>query len=248
MSKETSTLLPIDHSHEAPGAEAKPDSGACDSPRSFANASGKARIEGPSLLLGIAGGIACGKSTVGELLKAQGIEVIDADNLAHELQAVPCPTYDAVLELFGSDILVAPGGKIDGAKLGRIVFADKAKLAALNQIMQPAVVELMKSRVAAFSGREVAVLHPILFELDLGSYFDEVWVIDTELDTQAERLMKRNRFTGDEANQRISAQMSRVDRRAKANVIIDNNDALPSTEAQVLTALAAARVSKRSSK
>lgn len=248
MSQESSNILPIDHSHGVPGAAANPDSGA-GSPQASAKASRLGqRIEGPRLLLGIAGGIACGKSTVGELLKAQGVEVIDADSLAHELQAGPCPTYDAVVTLFGSDILVFPGGKIDGAKLGRIVFADKAKLVALNQIMQPAVVELMKIRVAALSGREVAVLHPILFELDLGGYFDEVWVIDTELDTQAERLMKRNHFTGDEASQRISAQMNRDDRKAKANVIIDNNDSPTSTEAQVLASLAKARASVWSSK
>lgn len=199
------------------------------------------RVEGPSLLLGIAGGIACGKSTVGELLKAHGLVVIDADDLAHELQAAPCPTYDAVVALFGTDILVAPGGKIDGFKLGRIVFADPARLKALNSIMQPAVVELMKTRVAALTRKEVAVLHPILFELELADYFDEVWVIDTEVETQTERLMKRNNFSGDEANQRISAQMLRHERRAKAAVVIDNNDAVTDTEAQVLTALTRAR-------
>ncbi len=246
MSQEISSL-PIDHSHAAPGADADP-SGAGNPQALVSESRAGHRIVGPSLLLGIAGGIACGKSTVGELLKAQGVEVIDADNLAHELQAAPCPTYDAVVALFGSDILACPGGKIDGAKLGRIVFADKAKLTALNQIMQPAVVELMKTRVAALSCKEVAVLHPILFELDLGGYFDEVWVIDTELDKQTERLMKRNHFTGDEANQRISAQMSRGDRRAKATVVIDNSNALVTTEAQVLAALANARASKRSSK
>src|SRR5215510_14106453 len=89
-------------------------------------------------IIGLTGNIACGKSTVLELLHERGAYVLDADRVTHELQAPGQPVYHAIVAEFGSGILSAPGGPIDRRALGAIVFADPAALQRLEQIVHPA--------------------------------------------------------------------------------------------------------------
>src|ERR1043165_976300 len=90
-------------------------------------------------LIGLTGNIACGKSTVLEMLRERGAHVLDADQVTHELQRPGQPVYAEIVAAFGADILTAPGGPIDRRKLGAIVFADPAALRGLEQIVHPAV-------------------------------------------------------------------------------------------------------------
>src|SRR3954454_7074462 len=92
-------------------------------------------------LIGLTGNIACGKSTVLDLLRDRGAQVLDADRVTHELQAPGQPVYHAIVAEFGSGILSAPAGPIDRRALGAIVFADAAALRQLEQIVHPAVRE-----------------------------------------------------------------------------------------------------------
>ena len=90
-------------------------------------------------IIGLTGNIACGKSTVLDLLRERGAQVLDADRVTHELQAPGQPVYHAIVDAFGPDILSAPDGPIDRRALGAIVFADPAALRRLEQIVHPAV-------------------------------------------------------------------------------------------------------------
>src|SRR3954454_23689532 len=98
-------------------------------------------------IIGLTGNIACGKSTVLELLRERGAQVLDADRVTHELQAPGQPVYHAIVAEFGSGILAAPDGPIDRRALGTIVFADPAALRRLEQIVHPAVRERIMALV-----------------------------------------------------------------------------------------------------
>src|SRR4051794_24022544 len=90
-------------------------------------------------IIGLTGNIACGKSTVLDLLRERGAQALDADRVTHELQAPGQPVYHAIVAEFGSRILSAPAGPIDRRALGAIVFADQTALRRLEQIVHPAV-------------------------------------------------------------------------------------------------------------
>src|SRR5215211_7818825 len=99
-------------------------------------------------LIGLTGNIACGKSTVLDLLRQHGAQVLDADRVTHELQAPGQLVYHAIVAEFGPGILSAPAGPIDRRALGAIVFADPAALRRLEQIVHPAV----RARIMAWLG------------------------------------------------------------------------------------------------
>ena len=105
------------------------------------------------LRAGLTGGIASGKSTLAAMLREQGFHVIEADLLAHRLIEPGQPAYEEVLREFGQEV-VAPGGRIDRAKLAGIVFADPAKLQRLNQIVHPRVVEALDRELAELERKD----------------------------------------------------------------------------------------------
>src|SRR5688500_16531295 len=96
-------------------------------------------------IIGLTGNIACGKSTVLDMLRERGAQVLDADRVTHELQAPGQPVYHAIVAEFGPGILSAPAGAIDRRALGAIVFTDPAALRRLEQIVHPAVRERIMS-------------------------------------------------------------------------------------------------------
>ena len=199
------------------------------------------RFSSKRRIIGITGGIACGKSAVGSVLQKLGAAVIDTDDLAHELLAAPNATYDAVLETFGSAVLDEAGGPISRAKLGAIVFADPAKRKQLNAIMHGAIVRLMQDRISASKCPVIAVLVPLLFESSLQRHFHEVWAVVVDSSVQKTRLKERNGLTDEEAQARIDAQLPQSVKAENSDVVIDNSGALAELEASVTAAYSSAR-------
>lgn len=188
----------------------------------------------PRLVVGITGGIACGKNAVGDMLRARGAVIIDADDLAHELLRGPNPAYNALLERFGSGIATSEGGPIDRPKLGAIMFNDKVALADVNAIMHPAIAKLMEARMAQVKGTSLlAVMVPLLFECGWQDRFDEVWCVVVDEKTQIVRLRKRNNLTRKQALARIAAQMPQAQKAKLSDRVIDNSGTLADTEKQV---------------
>ncbi len=187
------------------------------------------------LVVGLTGGICSGKSTVAAMFGRLGAVVIDADRVAHELQAPGRPVYEAIVSAFGREV-VGEDGRIDRRRLGAVVFADPRARARLEQILHPAIVEECERRIqqAHASGAAVCLLDAaLLIESGRHARFDMMILVDASEAVQLDRLMSRMGLSREEALQRIRSQMSREEKRRRAKFVIDNGGALEDTERQV---------------
>lgn len=177
--------------------------------------------------VGLTGGIASGKSAVGELLRQHGALVIDSDQLARDVVAPGSAGLAAVVERFGEGILLPDGG-LDRAALGRLVFSDAAAREGLNAIIHPLVRAAAAGIEAQVADPYAIVVHmiPLLVETGQQDAFDALLVVDVDEETQRARLMARNDLTEDEAQARIDAQASRTDRLRVADFVIRNDAGL----------------------
>ncbi|AJH24954.1 MULTISPECIES: dephospho-CoA kinase [Bacillus] len=188
-----------------------------------------------SLVIGLTGGIASGKSTVARMLIDKKITVIDADVIAKQAVEKGMPAYRQIVEAFGKDILLE-NGDIDRKKLGSIVFTDEQKRLKLNQIVHPAVrAEMLKQRDEAIARKEQFVVLdiPLLYESGLDYLVGKVLVVTVPADIQLKRLMERNSLTEEEAMSRITSQMPLADKTKKADAVIDNSGSLEHTKHQL---------------
>ncbi|MGF9785907.1 dephospho-CoA kinase [Bacillus velezensis] len=188
-----------------------------------------------SLVIGLTGGIASGKSTVARMLIDKKITVIDADVIAKQAVEKGMPAYGQIVEAFGKDILLENGG-IDRKKLGSIVFTDEQKRLKLNQIVHPAVrAEMLKQRDEAVARKEQFVVLdiPLLYESGLDYLVGKVLVVTVPADIQLKRLIERNSLTEEEAMSRITSQMPLADKTKKADAVIDNSGSLEYTKHQL---------------
>ncbi|MGW1230305.1 dephospho-CoA kinase [Streptomyces sp. NPDC001478] len=185
------------------------------------------------LTVGLTGGIGAGKSEVSRLLAGYGAVLIDADRIAREVVEPGTPGLAAVVEEFGTGIL-APDGTLDRAGLGAIVFADSARLAALNAIVHPLVgARSAELEAAAAPGSVVVHDVPLLTENGLAPLYDLVVVVDASPETQLDRLVRLRGMTEQEARARMAAQATREQRRAVADLLIDNDGPIEALEPRV---------------
>ena len=185
-------------------------------------------------IIGITGGIASGKSTVTNCLRQKGYQVIDADQVVHELQKPGGRLYQVLLSEFGTEILLADG-QLDRKKLGVLLFS-RPNLLEKSSRLQNNIIreELALKREQLAATEELFFMDiPLLFEQEYEDWFDQVWLVDVSKDTQLERLMTRNNLSQEEAQRRIAAQLSLAEKRQRAEIVIDNNGALSATLKQV---------------
>ena len=191
------------------------------------------------LWIGITGGISSGKSTACRLLENLGIPIIDADLLSREAIAMGTEGYLKVIEYFGSEVL-GPGREINRAKLGQIVFFDKAKRQFLESLIHPIVrsVTIERRRELQREGVKMAVNDvPLLFEKNLEQKYDAVWVVYCHREQQIERLRQRNSLSTSEALLRINSQMSIDEKKSLASFVIDNTRGRERLKASVRMAI-----------
>lgn len=187
------------------------------------------------LKVGLTGGIGAGKSEVSRLLAGYGAVLVDADRIAREVVEPGTPGLSAVVEAFGHDILTTEG-TLDRPRLGAIVFSDAERLATLNAIVHP----LVGARSAEFeraAAPDAVVVHdvPLLTENGLAPLYDLVVLVDATPETQLDRLVRLRGMTESEARARMAAQATREERRAIADLVIDNDGPLGALEPQVRT-------------
>lgn len=183
--------------------------------------------------VGLTGGIGSGKSEVARLLSAYGAVVIDADVLAREAVAPGTPGLAQVVEEFGPDVLL-PDGSLDRPRLGSIVFADPARLAALNAIVHPIVGRRTAELVAQAPADAVVVYDvPLLVENDLQDAYDVVVVVDASEQVRLRRLVELRGMAEEDARARMAAQASAERRNAVADVVIANDGGLDALREQV---------------
>lgn len=186
-------------------------------------------------LIGLTGGIGSGKSTVARMLRAAGVDVIDADQLAREAVAPGSDGLRAVIERFGGGVLDDEGG-LDRKKLGDIVFGDDEARRALNAIVHPRVAALAAERAQALAeaGRPRAVYEvPLLFENGLDAAMQATIVVYVDEAAQLARLMARDGSSEAAARARMAAQMPLEEKRRRATYVIDNGGSLDDTARQL---------------
>ncbi|GAA3761847.1 dephospho-CoA kinase [Streptomyces tremellae] len=185
------------------------------------------------LRVGLTGGIGAGKSEVARLFASYGAVLIDADRIAREVVEPGTPGLAAVVAEFGAGVL-ADDGTLDRAALARIVFADPARRETLNAIVHPLVRERSAAlERAAGDGAIVVQDVPLLVEGGMMSHFDVVVVVDASPGTQLDRLVRLRGMTEEDARGRMAAQATREQRRAAADVVIDNDGPREALEARV---------------
>ncbi|WP_329542162.1 dephospho-CoA kinase [Streptomyces sp. NBC_01358] len=185
------------------------------------------------LKVGLTGGIGAGKSEVSRMLAGYGAVLIDADRIAREVVEPGTPGLDAVVGEFGTGILT-PEGTLDRPRLGSVVFSDGERLAALNAIVHP-LVGARSAELERAAGPDSVVVHdvPLLTENGLAPLYDLVIVVDAAPETQLDRLVRLRGMTEQEARARMAAQATREQRRAVADLVIDNDGPIEALEPQV---------------
>lgn len=188
------------------------------------------------MVIGITGGIGAGKSTVLKLLKEKfGFTVIEADLVAKELMRQGTVVYQQVTERFGKEIL-REDGEFDRKKLAAVVFQDKEKLAALNGIVHPAVIEEIRKQItlneAEGFGRFV-IEAALLIESGCNRLCDQVWYIDTAEDVRIERLKKGRGMTEEQIASVMKNQLPAEEFKRFTDAVIDNSYTEENTEEQI---------------
>jgi dephospho-CoA kinase len=186
-----------------------------------------------SLIIGLTGNIATGKSTVLAYLAGKGAAILDADKLAHRAMAPDGPAYAAIVAEFGPTILRADG-TVDRAALGSIVFADAHRLHRLEQIVHPAVFALTRQEVESTTSSLVILEAVKLLEAGaMATLCDEIWVVVAEPAMQLRRLMETRGMTQTDAELRMKMQSPQASKINQADRVIDNSGGLDALHAQL---------------
>ena len=183
--------------------------------------------------IGLTGGIASGKSTVGRWLEALGWPVLDADHFARDAIGPGQPQTLAVLERYG-EVVAIDGCAINRAALGRIVFRDASERAWLEQLIHPVVRERFDRALDALEDEPVVVLMiPLLFEAGLTGLCSEIWLVDCDEQQQLARMMQRDGLDAVQARARLGAQWPLARKRPLADRLIDNRGTKQELEDQL---------------
>jgi dephospho-CoA kinase len=186
-------------------------------------------------IIGLTGGIGCGKSEAAACLRSLGAVHVDADAISRALTAPGGAALSAVREQFGDGVF-NEDGTLNRAALGQIVFASEAHRRMLEGIIHPLVQSQTWEQIeqAGAADEKIVILDvPLLFETGMDVLCDETWVVYAEAETQLERVMQRG-LTREEAQARIDSQMSSDERRERATRIIDTDRPIEKTQAELM--------------
>ena len=188
------------------------------------------------LKVGLTGSIAVGKSHVLSVLKELGCQAIDADQIARDVVALGTPGLKSVTEEFGSGVLNEDGA-LNRKRLGAIVFGDEAKRTRLNSILHPIIIAAQDQRIREFEAKDpngIVIIDAALM-IESGGYkrLDKLIVVHCNPEIQLQRLMKRDGFSREAAQERIDSQMPQEDKIKYADFLIDTSGNFADTRAQV---------------
>ncbi len=180
-----------------------------------------------SVVLGLTGGIATGKSTITKLFVAEKIPVIDTDEIARDLLNKDGECFQDVVDAFGEEI-ISLTGEINRKQLGRIIFDDESKRLKLNSIVHPVVRNITENMIEIEKRNSdiVLLVVPLMFEVGFDDLCDRIIAIAVSRTNQIERLMIRDNISREDAVKRIETQISTGDKVRKSNYIINNNETI----------------------
>lgn len=188
-----------------------------------------------SRIVGLTGGIACGKSAVATLLSARGALVIDADQIARDVVVPGSPALAELVGAFGPGILT-PDAALDRPRLATLVFSDASARQTVERITHPRIAEESARRLmAAVASEPPLVVYDaaLLFESGRAAVFRPIIVVAASPERQQARLERRDGLAADAARARIAAQMPVEEKVSRADFVIRNDDSLEALEAAV---------------
>ncbi|OYV18568.1 MAG: dephospho-CoA kinase [Methylococcaceae bacterium NSP1-1] len=174
------------------------------------------------LKIGLTGGIGCGKSTVARIFEQLKIPVIDADEIAHQLVAIGQPALAQIQQDFGIRVF-KPDGSLDRKKLSEIVFSDPKQKQKLESILHPLVYQFIQAKIKQLNTPYCIICIPLIFETNMTHLVDRILVVDCSVETQIERVRKRDNMAIERIQSIIDSQVSRAFRKAHTNDLIDNS-------------------------
>jgi len=186
-------------------------------------------------VVGLTGGIACGKTTVASMFGDLGIPVVDADALAREVVEPGTPGLQRIVDEFGKGVL-DQGGRLDRKKVGDLVFGDEEAREKLNAIMHPMIGAAGAAHMTALQESDAPyLLYEAALLVETRSYeaFSALIVVSAEESLQRLRLIARDGFSVSEANARIASQLPLARKIAVADYVVTNNGDLEATRRQV---------------
>ena len=184
-------------------------------------------------VVGLTGGIGSGKTTVANLFAAEGITLVDADIVAREVVAPGSKGLEAIVTHFGAEILT-PEGELDRAKLRQRIFSNPEEREWLNQLLHPMIRQEMLAQVEKATSAYVIMVVPLLFENGLDRLVNRTLVVDISPELQINRTVKRDNVDASQVNNIINSQLSRSEKLARADDIIDNQGEISALKREVL--------------
>lgn len=185
-----------------------------------------------SLIIGLTGGIGCGKSIVASKFANLGVEIIDTDQISRKVVASGSATLTEIVKHFGTKIL-QPTGKLDRKKLAAIVFNDHSEKTWLEQLLHPLILERMHDAINNSHSKYTIAVIPLLIETSSSIKIDRILVIDCPEGLQISRTMQRDKISEPEVRNIMAQQASREQRLLSANDILENNLGLDELSQQV---------------
>jgi len=186
-------------------------------------------------IVGLTGGIGCGKTTVANMFADLGVDVIDADLIARQVVEPNSPALKAIAEHFGGEY-INQKGELNRALLRTKIFSHQDNKLWLNNLLHPLIRQQIVLAIAASPSAYCLLVAPLLLENKLDKLVNTLVVIDTSEELQLARTLARDTSTKDEVQAIINSQLSREARRDAADYIIDNSATdLHSVHQQVMT-------------
>lgn len=176
-------------------------------------------------IVGLTGGIACGKSSIANLFKKLNVSIVDADQIARDVVEKGTPLLEKIRQTFGDEV-IQTDGSLDRKKLRAIVFAKGAddKLKTLNDLMRNDIQSTIKKRIEETTGQYVIVMIPLLFEHHLENTVDRILVVDVDENLQKQRLCNRDKIDIELAENMIKNQVSRTFRLEHCHDLIKSDN------------------------
>ena len=182
--------------------------------------------------VGLTGGVACGKTTVADIFASLGAGVVDTDSIARDVVEPGSAALAEIAAEFGSEV-IDDSGHLDRAAMRRLVFADAARRKTLERMLHPRIRERTLAAIDTLQAPYALVVVPLLFETGFHELVDRSVVVDCPLETQLERLKRRDDVDEHTAQGMLAAQLDRKARLARGDDVIDNSGDRAATRAQV---------------
>ena len=178
-----------------------------------------------NMVVGITGGIGCGKSSVTDLLKKLNVDIVDADIIARKIVKPGKFALKKIVEYFGTDILL-PDGSLDRAQLRVIIFSEKEKKDWLEELLHPLIKDEIRAQIKLANSKYVVLSSAILLETRQKDLVDIVVVVDIPETLQIERTALRDGNSSELLKKIIDSQLKRDERLSRADIVIDNSGSL----------------------